>query len=923
LRRYLGWIIAGLILILLLFGGTLLRLVTDWMWFSSVGYSMIFGKMLRLKLSIFFISAGAFFIIVYSNLALARKIAPLPTDRHLYVDELRQRLAVYARRGLGALLALATFVVAIFVGLASTTSWDDLLRFMYGGKFGQLDPIFHKDLGFYVFQLPLIRDIYYWLFFALAASGVAIIALYYMGQAIEMLGNIPRFAPKVKTHVFAILALLFVLRGIGYWLDRYGLLLTNSTLIPGPGYADIHGRLIAMYALMFMCGLAAILTVVNIPRRGITLAAAGLVGILVVSLLLGSIYPVILQQLVVTPNPLNKERPYITYGIDGTRRAYGLTDVDSREYLATGNLSPADMAANSATLQNARLWDYDPLKRAYQQMQTLQQYYEFNDVDIDRYTIDGTYRQVMLSARELQQENLPSQAQNWLNRQLVYTHGYGLVMSPVNEVGQAGSPVYFLQDMPVDSSIDLRATQPDIYFGELTDNYAVVNTKTAEFDYASPSGNMTTNYKSNRGIRIGGYLDKLLFSMRLGDVNLLISNQVSSDSRLLWRRTIQERTTALFPFLKFDNDPYLVLVNGRMLWIQDAYTTTDQVPYSHATQQRFKYSEFDDTFNYIRNSVKITIDAYTGDVKAYADTRDPIIAAYARAFGRAFTPFSAMPDNIRRHIRYPEDLFSIQTVVYNVYHMTDPSAYFNKTDLWETPQVQTQDDTGGQSIDMEPYYLIMRLPNARDEEFLLLRPAIRAGKANMVAWISAKCDMDDYGKLVVFKFGQGKLAYGPKQVEALANATDTISAQLTLWRQGGSQVTLGNLLAIPIKNAILYIQPLYLESTVSKTNLPKFARVIVVLGNRIAMEDTLDAAIAKVTGGPAPPSTPTAAPSAAPTPAQAPSAAPTGDTASLIRQAGQQFQQAQQAQRNGDWATYGAELKKLQRTLNELQKRAK
>ncbi|MDO8588151.1 MAG: UPF0182 family protein [Armatimonadota bacterium] len=924
--RYFWKIVLAVAVVLFLFGGTLLRLYTDWLWFQDVGFAAIFSRTLWIKLALFLASAAAFFVIVFTNLRLARRIAPFPTERLVYADELRERLAIYARRGLGALITLAAIVLSIMAGLAATSRWDDLLRFVYGGAFGgQPDPIFHRDLGFYVFKLPFLRYIYGWLFFALFVSGAAVVALYYMGRAIEFLANIPRFAPRVKAHVFTIIALLFLLRAWGYWLDRYGLLLTDSTLIPGPGYADIHGRLPALYVLMAACVLAALLTLVNIPRRGIWLAAGGLIGVLVVSFALGVAYPGALQQFVVKPNPLDTERRFITYGIDGTRRAYGLTNIETRSYPAADTLSAAEIAANQPTIRNVRLWDYKPLQSDYEQMQELQQYYKFNDVDIDRYTINGEYRQVMLSARELEQQSLPDQAKVWLNLHLVYTHGYGVVMSPVNEVSPQGLPVYFIKDIPPISSVDLKVREPAVYFGELTDSYALVKTKPPSVKYTSKDAMIETDYQADRGIRIGSYWRKLLFSTRLGDVNMLITPNITRDSRLLFRRAISERVSKLFPFLRFDNDPYLVLSNGRMFWIQDAYTTSSQVPYSQQSEIQFNYTPFMDSFNYIRNSVKITVDAYTGDVHAYYDDRDPIIQTYARAFKGVFKPFSRMPREVRVHVRYPEDLFSVQAEVYNVYHMTDPAVFFQKSDLWERPEWMemggNKEVLGSRRVD--PYYLIMRLPGAKNEEFILLRPSKRAGKENMVAWICAKCDPDDYGDLLVYTFGQGRLAYGPNQVESRINVDPAISKELSLWRQGGSTVILGNMLAIPIEKAIMYVQPLYLEATTG-ARIPQFTRVIVALGDKIAMEPTLDEAIARVIGGPAPPAAAPRAPVAgarAPVPEPA-APAPPADTRTLVRQAADHFKKAQEAQRRGDWAAYGEELRRLERTLTEMQRRS-
>ena len=912
MRRYLWQIIAIVVFIMLLFGGTIVRLYTDWIWFKDVGYVSIFGRILAARLALFFFTAAAFFAVIYLNLRIARKIAPLPTERLYYADEFRQKLVEYAERGLGLMLALVALVVAILAGLAAIGRWDEALRFIYSVPFGYKDPIFHRDLGFYVFKLPFLRYMYGQLFLALFISLAAVVALYYLGQAIEFLANIPRFAPRVKAHVFTLLAIMFLLRAFGYWLDRFGLLTKESGVIPGPAYADIYGRLPALNILIVVCVLAALLSVLNIWRRGIWLALGSLVGIIVVCISVGSMYPAILQRFVVKPNEFTKETRFISYGIDLTRKAYGLSDIVRRTYQLADSLTTQDIARNQPTIQNVRLWDYQPLQRTYKQVQELQQYYTFSDVDIDRYTINGQYRQVMLSAREMEQKGLSSRAQNWVNNHLVYTHGYGLVMSPVNEVGPQGLPRFLIEDIPTVSSADLTVTVPQVYFGEVANPYALVNTNQKEFDYPSGEADVFTKYRSDRGVRISNPFIKSMFAARFGDITLMITPNITANSRLLFRRTVQERVKTIFPFLEFDNDPYLVLSGGRMYWVQDAYTVSDRVPYSQMINMQFNYSDGSTDFNYIRNSVKITLDAYTGDVRAYVfDERDPIIRAYGRAFPGVFRPSSRMPADLQRHVRYPEDLFSVQTVVYNTYHMTNPREFFTRSDLWEIPESQrsgVDGDAAQGSQPMEPYYSVMRLPNAKKEEFILIRPFNRANRKNMVAWACAKCDPQDYGRLVVFEFEKGQLVYGPSQIEARANQEPEISRQLTLWGQVGSTVTWGNLLAIPVENSLLYVQPLYLESAATGTAIPEFVRVITAVGDQIAMEETLGAAIAKVTGGPAPRAPAAARPTARPAP---PPAAPAAGSQELINQAADQFQRAQE------------ELRRLEKTLNELKRQSR
>lgn len=929
MRRYL-WIFVGIIaLVLVSFGGSIIRMYTDWLWFKDLGYALVFSKILTTRILMGLIFAAMFFIIVYSNLWLAKRLAPEPMRRFAGMDEdIRERIEAFARRGLGVLLFLGTLAISLMVGLEAATHWNEWLKFSNATPFGVKDPLFNLDIGFYVFRLPFWNYLYGWFFFAIVAAAIATAVLHYANEGIDFFANTPRFAPGVKPHLAILLALLFFARAIGYRLGMYKLALSHGDLFYGAAYTDVHARLPVLWILLVAAAIGGVIVLINIYRRGIWLAAGALVGLVALSILAGAVYPGIVEQLIVKPNELEKQKPFIRDAIKYTQQGFRVDGIAAREFNYAPDISAQAIADNRVVIQNLRLWDYRPLKSTYQQTQELQQYYDFQDVDIDRYTINGTYRQVMLSAREL--AGPPPNAGTWVNRFMRYTHGYAYVMSPVNEVTPEGMPVFLVSGIPPTTRGGIELTTPQVYFGELTNNYVLVDTARKEFDYPVGGSDRETTYSAETGPKIGSFARKLLFALRFGDANILLSNDLRPRSRILFNRNIVDRVKTIFPFLAFDNDAYLVTVGGRLYWFHDAYTITDQYPYSEPVGFSFQNSETQ--LNYIRNSVKVITDAYTGRVQAYvADPADPIIRTYAKIFPGVFRPIDRMPAEFRTHVRYPEDVFRIQTHTYAKYHMTDPSAFYSRTDLWQMPEVPGVDSSDGDQT-LEPYYIITKLPKSSVEEFILIEPLVRPGKYNMVAWMAAKCDPADYGKLIVYEFPRGELVFGPRQIMARANQDTHISEQLTLWNQQGSSVVRGNLLAIPIENSILYVEPLYLESTT--TQIPEFKRVIVALGDRIAMEPTLEQALARVTGvanipaastvsqpvpPPGGPGQPRPSPRA-PAPAAPSTAAPT-DVRELTSRAQDQFNRAQQAQRRGDWAEYGRQLDALQKTLNELQQK--
>jgi uncharacterized protein len=911
------WIPIGIIILLvLLFGNTVVTLFTDWLWFSDLGhaYEAIFAKIIWTRLALAAVFALLFFAIVYTNLRIARHLAPPPGRMRVgWEEEVRVRVEAFIRRGLGLLILLGSIVIAFFVGLQSAGHWDDWLKFANASSFGRPDPVFGLDIGFYVFKLPFWDFLYGWLFATILVAAIATAALHYVSEGMDFFANTPRFAPGVKAQLAILLAALFFLKAAGYRLMMYHLVLSPGDLFYGAGYTDMHARMPALWILMVAAVIGGIIVLVNMYRRGIWLAAGAFVGLIGLSIVVGALYPASVESVRVKPNELEAQRPYIARAIDYTRHAFDVDRIAPRSFDYVPDLTPDELAANPAAVQNIRLWDYDPLKRAYNQLQVFQQYYDFNDVDIDRYMVNGTYRQVMLSAREL--AGPPQNADTWVNRYVRYTHGYGYVMSPVNAVTPEGRPVYFSSGIPVQTVPGLDLKVPQIYFGELTDNYVLVHSKRPEFDYPTGATEVNATYNADSGPIIGSFFRRLMFALRFGDANIMLSNDLEPTSRILFRRNIATRVKSMFPFLSFDKDPYLVTVKGRMYWFHDAYTTTANYPYSQALP--------DSDITYIRNSVKLVTDAYTGKVTAYIyDRSDPIIRTYSRIFPGVFRPMSEMPGEFKSHVRYPEDLFNIQATVYSRYHMTDPSVFYSGADLWQIPTLGGSTDTT-EAQNMEPYYIITRLPNSPLDEFILILPLVRPGKNNMVAWMAAKCDPEDYGKVITYEFPRGETVFGPRQVMGRADQDTTISSQVTLWNQSGSQVVRGNMLAIPINNSILYVEPLYLQST--STPIPEFKRVIVSLGDRLVMAETLQGALSALMGG-ASVSVPAsssgvqpAPPSAKPTAGRPIVAAP-GNVQQLIKQANDQFNRAQEAQRKGDWAGYGREIDALKKTLGQLQK---
>ena len=825
--------------VLLSTAGQLLGLYIDWLWFREVQFTSVFLTVLRTEILVGLITGVAFFLILYGNVAIALRLAPreviVAADDALGLPG-PEVLAPYLHR-----LALPSSVIlALIAGWMGTDRWEMVLKALNATPFGIRDPLFDQEVAFYVFQLPLWNSLYGWLMGVLIFSGLVAIAVYLFTRGIQVSPKGVAIGPSARGHVLVLAALLLLLKAAGYRLDMFDLLFSQRSVAFGAGYSAVNAQLPVLKALVVVAVLIAIVCLVTIRLRSwgpLLWSAAALVGL---SILGGFIYPGVIQQYQVSPNEIDKEKPYIDFNIRYTRLAYGLDNIEEREFPAEQTLTLQDLRKNDATIKNIRLWDTRPLLATYSQLQEIRTYYKFTDIDIDRYIINGNYRQVTLSPRELSAKDLPSRI--WINERLTYTHGYGAVVGPVNRVTREGLPEFWVKDIPPVASSDLRISRPGLYFSELATDYVFVKTSAKEFDYPAGNQNIYTTYEGQGGIPLGSFWRQTLFAARLGDLKLLLSNDLTSESRVLIYRNIKERVKRIAPFFLYDDDPYIVIsAAGRIVWLLDGYTVSDRFPYSAPTRG---------LGNYVRNAVKVTVDAYDGTVRFYiADPADPLIRTTARIFPGLLQPLEAMPADLRSHIRYPEGLFRVQAGMYAIYHMRDTQVFYNKEDLWSLP-IRPVD---GQDRPMEPYYLILNLPGESKEEFVILIPFTPSKKDNLAAWLAARSDPPNYGKLVVYNFPKQRLIYGPRQIEARIDQDSFISQQLSLWSQRGSQVIRGNLLVVPIERSLLYVEPLYIAA--EKGQLPELKRVIVGFGERIAMEETLEGAIARVFGGQAPPAT--------------------------------------------------------------------
>jgi len=897
--RYLLALFLFLLIVAPLFSsGT--NLLVDWIWFREEGFRVIFSNILKAQIQLSTIAGVGFMAVAALNLLIARTLA----HRHGFrvYDEVVELPALDRFSSLfRGLIWVGVLLVGYVLGHWGMTHWQEYLLARQAVTMGHADPLFGIDLGFFLFQLPFRWFLYHLALVAVIGCLFSAVALYLVEGGVWVTPRGPRLAPAARVHLMSLGAVLMVLVAYRVRLAMYGLLYSERGVIFGAGYSDVNATLPVLRIVLVLSLVTALLFLVSAVRGRLRPAIYGIIGTLAVAVLGGNFYPEMIQRFIVTPNEIDKETPYIARAIEFTRQAYGLDRFEERQFSAVEDLKLDDIRANQATIRNVRLWDHKPLLTTFAQLQEIRTYYDFERVDNDRYWVDGVYRQVSLSPRELAASSLPSRT--WINEHLTYTHGYGLCLGPVNEFTREGLPVLFIRDIPPVSTTSVRVERPQIYFGELPNDYCFVRTAAQEFDYPSGDKNVYTNYEGKGGIPVSSLWRRLLFALRFGELKILLSTDIRPESRLLIYRRVLDRASRLTPFLRYDEDPYLVITDdGSLIWMLDGYTTSEWYPYSDPSPG---------VGNYLRNAVKATVNAYTGQVNFYvADPTDPLIQVYTRIFPGVFQPLDAMPKDLRAHIRYPEGFFSIQARKYAVFHMTDPNVFYNKEDLWRVAQSASR----GETAPMSPYYTIMKLAEVgTKEEFILMVPFTPARKDNMIAWMAARCDGPDYGKVLVFTFPKQKLVYGPQQIESRIDQSPTISQQLTLWDQRGSNVIRGTLLVIPVLNSVLYVQPLYLAAT-EGGGLPQLTRVIVAYSDHIVMEQSLEAALDRIFGS----GTGEAPAQAAPTAAGAPPSAAAPDTQALIREANQHFERAQQLLRQGDFAGYGEENRKLGEVLKRL-----
>jgi len=891
--------------------GRATNFLVDWAWFSSVGFSEVFWTIVVAKVALFigvFVATAAVLWVngaiavhfVASRTTTLRPVA-MPWDSFAST-ELPAVLARFLRRlPWRPVVAGAALILATLVALGWTGNWNLVLRYIWQVPYGRSEPLFGNDFSFYLFALPLFVAVKDWLLLLLVLGGLLAGLVYGACGSIAFAGRRRFVSPAAGAHGSVLLGLLFAVEAWSFDLDRYLLLYGDNGVVVGAGYTDVHVRLPVLMALIVLCVAAAIASFVNVQRRSLRIALGSVTVVLGTAVVLSPLATTLFQRVTVKPNELKLEQPYIKSNIALTREAYNLGNIVVRPFTADQSLTSQSLEDNRATIDNIRLWDRDPLLDTYAQLQEIRTYYKFNDADIDRYGLGGSDQQVMLSARELEPTLLPPNAQTWVNLHVLFTHGNGVVMSPVTRTSPEGLPVFYLQDIPPVASGGPPVVEPRIYFGEGNAPYVIVKGSTPEFDYPKGSDNVYRAYDGTDGVPIGGVARRALFAWYFGDLNILLSQYVTSESRIMFRRNIRERVNAIAPFLALDHDPYIVISGGRLAWIQDAYTTSGWFPYA----QRMEGGRA----NYIRNSVKIVVDAYNGSVSFYVtDPADPIVATYRRMFPSLFRPFAAMPEGLSKHVRYPEDLFFIQAQLYRAYHMSAPEVFYNREDLWQFPRQPTDIDDTGDSR-MSPYYINMRLPGETRTEFVLMLPMAPSQRENMIAWLAARCDQPDYGKLIVYEFPKEKLVYGPFQIEALINQNTEVSQQITLWNQNGSRVIRGNLLVVPIENSILYVTPLYLRA--QSGQLPELKRVIAVYGGRVVMKETLAGALAALFNVPAAPAARTPAASTAPTVAA-------GPLSGRAREALAHYDRAIAKLKAGDWSGFGAELNALGPLLEQM-----
>jgi uncharacterized membrane protein (UPF0182 family) len=909
-------VLAGIV-----FGGrTAFSYYVELLWFRSLSYGEVFWKTLSLQWGVFTAFAAATFLILYGSfLALKRAHLPdLPNGHTILIGGRPVKLPV---ESVLRLIALGvSLAIAAAIGAGMMAEWPALALFWYAPRpaGGVVDPIFGQPLNFFLFTLPAWQLIAAWLL-SLAVIGclLAVFFVLITGGSRVLAGRLSRHVTLPWRGLSITFAFLLLILAMRVYLGRFERLFDDHTIFGGVTYTDAHVTLAGMLVVCAALVLGAIIAAANAMRvpGGRWLVAAILpAAVCYIAVQAVAWY---VSSFIVKPNELVREKPYIVYNTDLTRHAYGLNQVAQREFPAETTVDAADPANNQATLQNIRLWDWHALQDTLRQIQEIRTYYDFPDIDIDRYEIDGTIRQVMLAARELNVDKLPESSRNWINEKLIYTHGYGITMNPVNGFTAEGLPTLILSNMPVQSTVrSLAVTRPEIYFGELTNTDVYVKTRQQEFNYPQGATNNLTSYEGNGGILLGGFFRRMIIALDQNDLaKLPFSDDVNKNSRLLMRRNIRDRVSALAPFLTYDPDAYIVLDDdGRLSWIMDAFTVSDSYPYS--THYRLD----NNSINYMRNSVKAVVDAYDGTTTFYVfDPEDPIIAAYRRIFPSLFKDAAMMPPGLRKHVRYPELLLKLQAEVYALYHMTDPEAFYNREDLWTVATEVGMSEAGQQVTQaMQPNFVLMKLPGESGEEFVEILPFTPANRNNLIGWIAGRSDGAQYGTSLVYNFPKTKLVDGPLQIEARIDQNAQLSGQLTLWNQQGSHVRRGALLVIPTGRALLYAEPIYLQA--ERSPMPELRLVVLALQDRLAYGPTFESAMAALFGGAVSSLTAAAVPAEAVrgAPASAASPHPAPDLNALIAEAAKDLADYQRLTAEGKLGEAGQKLEELKRVLDKL-----
>ena len=929
-RRLWLFVLVALVVIVIGALSVLSVFYLDLLWFREVGFTGVFWGVLWTKLLLGAVFGIVFFVVLYANLLVVRRVAP--AYRVLSPEqEAIERYRLALEPHLGWILPLFCVLLAVGVGAGVSKEWQTFLMWRNSGgvAFGNPDPVFNRDPAFYIFDLPFLRFVQGWAFSSLVGITVLTAVAHYLWGGVRPQASGEKVTPQFKAHLSVLIGLIVLAKAWGFFLGRFDLLTSPRGVVEGAGYTDLHAQLPALNLLVIVSVVCAVLFFVNIRLRGWGMPVIGVALLALASVVVGAIFPVLVQKLRVDPQELQQERPYIARNIEFTRAAFGL---GSDKILASNpevapDLTVQDVVDNSPTISNIRLWDPRLLQEDYRQLQRIKQYYEFTEsADVDRYVLNGQERVVMASAREIAQDGIPGGGDTWQNKHLVYTHGYGMVASQVNGATSQGAPLFILQDIPPVGSAQfgssaladsLNSGQPRVYYGERSDvPFVIVHTGTKELDYQGTATNaneqVTYEYAGKGGIPVGGFLQRVLFAWRYKDVNLLISNLIRDDSRVMIYRSIYERIPKVAPFLLFDRDPYAAVVDGRIVWIQDAYTKTSSYPYSQETRLGDATGgDLQGSANYIRNSVKVVVDAYDGTMKLYvADGSDPIIQVWRKAFPDLFAPIDEASPDLRAHFRYPENLFQVQAAQFANYHVTDPSVFYGKQDFWAVPTDPTVSANGlSGDTAMRPYYVLMRLPGEQAEEFALILPFTPQGRQNMVAWMAARCDPTDYGQILSYEFPAGRNVDGPVQVFNQIQSYQPFSAQQTLLGQGGSNMLFGNLLVVPIGRAFLYVQPVFVQST-QENAYPELKIVVVVHGGSVGIGATLAEALADS-------GLTTAQPPEGGTTGHGGQAPPGKESAALIAAALTHFDRAEEALRRGELATYQAEIDKAQQLIQQ------